>query len=38
MKDEQSKFELLPNDIKESGFDFISVHAIVESKTKIYYV
>lgn len=34
MKDEQSKFELLPNDIKESRFDFISVHAIVENKTK----
>ena len=32
MKDKQTKFELLPNDIKESRFGFISIRAIVESK------
>ena len=33
MKDKQSKFELLPNDIKENRFGFISIRGIVQSKT-----
>jgi len=33
MKDKQFKFELLPNDIKENRFGFISIRGIVQSKT-----
>ena len=36
MKDKQFKFELLPNDIKESRFGFISIEVLCKAKQVLY--